>query len=211
MPQALILTRTNLIKKIKALNDSYSEDILKKSHNLYMYCFTKMHSYEIHDLKDKTKNLIFPFIKNGSREFPMIYVYLLYKMLKEKNSDDENLWEYAIFIIYLTYYTDLDFHSYYLKNIKNELDTNTLNWFANEQDTRPENSSELTGYTARGFFRETFHKVKRFNFDKQTRGEYSTKFKDDIIRKIISFEKKYTNDEQVDLFVNYSMKIIISH
>jgi hypothetical protein len=204
MPQALILKPQNLKAKILDLRELYGEMIIRKSHNLYMYSFTDYHSDIIYKSKSSKKKILFPFLKDGVREMPMVYIFLLkelvikeYKKKHKLDLDKQQIdyWEDIIFIIYLTYYTDLDF-SHDLK----ELNYSYLEWCVNNYQNITTNTP-----TARNRFRNAFSKVARFNFNQNIRGEYSRKFKSDIKAKLISFNNKFKNRELVDLFQYFSM------
>jgi len=90
---------------IKDLQERYGHDIISKAINLYHYCFYDFHSYKIFKLKEMENDLYekvgkipedyhteemtkklkemthHTFLKGGSREYAMINVYLLAKML----------------------------------------------------------------------------------------------------------------------------------
>lgn len=132
MPRKLAKEPKVLISMIKDLQERYGNDILSRASNLYHYCFYDFHSYKINALKERVSKLSkavriipevdqkeemsqkvkevthYPFMKSGVREYAMIYVYLLARMLRKKRA---NFWDDAIFIIYFTYFTGFCYDS----------------------------------------------------------------------------------------------------
>jgi hypothetical protein len=191
MPRKLALEPQKLKKKVEALQRDYGNDILDKSGNLYFYCFSSFHANKINHIKkvfhQKNRNFEFPFVKRGNREFGMIYIYLLTKMLRQSK---RCYWDDAIFIIYLTIYTGFGFDDV------NDLDYTTL-----------QVALDKCKGMARDDFKKSFDSVMTFNFH-QKKTINNDKITRSLIDKLSSFNKKYKNRELVEFFDKISEDII---
>ena len=198
---------------IKDLQERYGHDIISKASNLYHYCFYDFHSYKIYKLKEMANDLSenvgkipevnqreemtkklkemthYPFLKGGAREYAMIYIYLLAKMLRAKQS---TFWDDAIFIIYFTYYTGFCYDS------------------LNDEDFNYDTLYLVDKYDkgmAKKEFKEAFKFVSRYNF-KIKNAVNNEKVKRQLVEKYKSFKKKYKKSAKVEAFVKHSEKII---
>lgn len=193
MPRKLALEPIQIKKRVKELQKRYRTQILDDVCCLYFYCFYDTHSVGLNQLlakirkKDKSAN--FPFVKQGTREWGMIYVYLLAQLLREKQ---DKIWDDAIFIIYLTYYTGLLFDS------GEDINFDSLSRIMKEDGM------------AKPVFKSSFKFISRYNFKAEKTSLNNLNIKRKLIEKESSFKKKF-HHEVVEIFEKYSLKIIKKH
>lgn len=182
MPRKLALEPLQIKRKIKQLQKKYGAHILEDVRCLYFYCFYERHSEGLQiflrKLQQKQEKVNFPFLKKGTREGGMIYVYLLAQLLRKKQS---KVWDDAIFIIYLTFYTGLIFDS------GEDLNFDSLSKILDEDGL------------ARPAFKHSFKFVRRYNFKAEQVSLNNVRIKRKLIEKESSFKKKF-HPEVVEFF-----------
>jgi hypothetical protein len=189
----LALEPEKIKKRVKQLQATYGSnevDILKWSMNLYLFCFTPFHSEDIWALKRLGKEsgikYKFPLLKGGHREYGMVFTFLLYNFLSQKN---ENCIKDIIFLIYFIYYTGFSYDS--LSDLKYK----TLYKVSNLEE----------GFAIKDF-KEVFSNVAKYNFSAEVKTE-NAKVERSIRDKVRGFKNKYKNHEEVELFIRHAYEI----
>lgn len=180
--------------EITALKKRYGEDLFIKVSNLYYFCFSDFHSYEVQKIKNKYKKdkapIAYPFVKNGNKEKAMVFIYFLSKEMRVKN---KNFWNDAILVVNFIYYT----------GFKND-NSKDLN---NKLFTILEKSTDIT-YKS---FRESFKFATRFNFDSKVDSTNNYKIKLKLKLKLIDKSRNFkmrffSNLEKVEKSIEKIMK-----
>jgi hypothetical protein len=193
MPRKLALEPLQLKRRVKQLQKKYRLHILEDVRCLYFYCFYERHSegmqFLLKKLRKEHPKVDFPFLKKGTREWGMIYVYLLAQLLRKNQS---KVWDDVVFIIYLTFYTGLLFDT------DEDINFDSLSKIMNEDGM------------AKPVFKSSFRYIQRYNFKAEKISLNNAQIKRKLIEKEASFKKKF-HPEVVELFEKYSLKIIKKH